>query len=100
MILRPRDRITLLTALAFALLAGEIVLVHLLFAESPLGPSGAPMLSTDALARPHCQFDGRCVLYLINQEGPMDKLLRDPFTLIVALTVIVLAVEIAAVRWL
>jgi len=30
MILRPRDRIILLTALAFALLAGEMVLVHLL----------------------------------------------------------------------
>ncbi len=58
------------------------------------------MLSTDALARPHCQLDGLCVLYRINQEGPMDKLLRDPFTLIVALTFVMLAVEIAAVHWL
>ena len=30
----------------------------------------------------------------------MNKLLRDPFTLIAALTVFVLAVEVAAARWL
>jgi len=30
----------------------------------------------------------------------MDKLLRDPFTLIVVLTFVTLAVEIAAVHWL
>ena len=29
----------------------------------------------------------------------MDKLLRDPFTVIAALTVVVLAVEIVAVHW-
>jgi hypothetical protein len=33
-------------------------------------------------------------------EGPMNKLLRDPFTLIAALTVVVLGVEIVAARWL
>jgi len=30
----------------------------------------------------------------------MDKLLRDPFTLIAALMVVVLAVEVVAVHWL
>ena len=29
----------------------------------------------------------------------MDKLIRDPFTLIAALTVVVLAAEIVAVHW-
>jgi hypothetical protein len=33
------------------------------------------------------------------QEGPMNNLLRDPFNVIAALTVVVLAVEIVAVHW-
>ena len=33
------------------------------------------------------------------QEGPMINLLRDPLTLIAALMVAVLAVEIVAVHW-
>jgi hypothetical protein len=35
-----------------------------------------------------------------SMKGPMINLLRDPFTLIAALTVVVLVVEIVAVHWL
>ena len=44
--------------------------------------------------RPICAFPEQT-----NQEGPMEKMLRDPFTVIAALTVVVLAVEIVAVHW-
>ena len=44
--------------------------------------------------RPICAFSEQT-----KQEAPMNNLLRDPFTMIAALTVVVLAVEIVAVHW-